>query len=79
MEQLRCHRNERIEYEDLVLRPSVDRTPKARPRRERAQHGRSKPAPNHLWREGHGERRKQRLLDRTQMAALIGATASSSP
>ena len=70
------YRNERIEYEDLVMRPGAVTAPKARPRREPAQHKRSKPAPNHPWREGHGERRKQLLLDRTQMAAVIGASAT---
>src|SRR6266403_1793255 len=73
------YRDERIEYEDLVLRPSVVTAPKARPHREPAKHGRTKPAPNHPWREGHAERRKQLLLDRTQMSALIGASASASP
>jgi len=72
MEQSRCATGiERIEYEDLVLRPSVVTAPKARPHREPAEHRRSKPAPNHPWREGHEERRKQLLLDRTQMSALI--------
>jgi hypothetical protein len=73
------YRNERIEYEDLVERPRVVATPPVRPSRDPAKHGRSKPAPNHPWREGHEERRKQLLLDRTQMAALIGASASASP
>src|SRR5229473_3448086 len=73
------YRDERIEYEDLVLRPSVVTAPKAKPHREPAKHGRTKPAPNHPWREGHAERRKQLLLDRTQMSALIGASASASP
>jgi hypothetical protein len=73
------YRNEGIEYEDLVLRPSVVTAPKARPHREPAQHRRSKPAPNHPWREGHEERRKQLLLDRTQLSALIRASASASP
>jgi hypothetical protein len=73
------YRNEGIEYEDLVLRPSVVTAPKARPHREPAQHRKSKPALNHPWREGHEERRKQLLLDRTQMAALVGASASASP
>jgi hypothetical protein len=73
------YRNEGIEYEDLVLRPSVVTAPKARPHREAGKHGRSKPAPNHPWREGHVERRKQLLLDRMQMSALIGASASASP
>src|SRR6267154_2978101 len=68
------YRNESIAYEDLVLRPSVVTAPKARPHREPAEHRRSKPALNHPWREGHEERRKQLLLDRTQMSALIGAS-----
>jgi hypothetical protein len=71
------YRNERIEYEDLVLRPSVVTAPKARPHREAGKHGRSKPAPNHPWREGHEERRKQLLLE--QRSALIGTSASASP
>jgi hypothetical protein len=74
-----CYRNEGIEYEDLVLRPSAVTAPKARPHREPAQHRRSKPAPNHPGREGHEGRRKQLLLDRTQMSALIRASASASP
>ncbi len=69
----------RIEYEDLVLRPSVVTAAKARPQREPAQPRSSKPALNHPWREGHEERRKQLLLDRTQMSALVGASASASP
>jgi hypothetical protein len=73
------YRNKRIEYEDLVLRPSVATAAKARPHREPAQPRRSKPALNHPWREGHEERRKQLLLDRTQMSALVGASASASP
>jgi hypothetical protein len=72
------YRNERIEYEDLVLRPSVVTAPKARAHHEPAKHGRSKPAPNHPWREGHEQRRKQLLLDRTQMSALLGAAAAAS-
>jgi transposase len=73
------YRNEGIEYEDVVERPRVVAAPQAKAGREAAQHGRSKPAPNHPWREGHKERRKQRLLDRTPMSALIGASASASP
>jgi hypothetical protein len=41
---------------DTVLAPGAVTAPKARPHREPAKHGRSKPAPNHPWREGHGER-----------------------
>ena len=70
------YRGKRMEYEDLVLRPSVVTAAKARPHREPAQPRRSKPALNHPWREGHEERRKQLLLDRTQMSALVGASAS---
>src|SRR6202049_5122400 len=73
------YRNEGIKYEDLVLRPSVVTAPKARPHREPAQPGRRKPALNHPWREGHEKRRKQLLLDGTQMSALVGASASASP
>ena len=51
--------------------------PKARPHREPAVHGTSKPAPNHPWREGHEERRKQLLLE--QRSAHIGTSASVSP
>jgi hypothetical protein len=71
------YRKERIEYEDLVLRPSVVTAPKARLHREPAPHGRSKPAPNHPWREGHEERRKQLMLE--QRSALIGTSAYASP
>src|ERR1700741_109187 len=71
------YRKERIEYEDLVLRPSVVTAPKARLPREPPGHERSNPAPNHPWREGHEERRKQLLLE--QRSALIGTSASASP
>ena len=66
------YRNERIEKEDLVMRPSVVPAPKASAHHEPAKHRRSKPAPNHPRREGHKERRKQLLLDRTQMSARLG-------
>jgi transposase len=73
------YRNEGIQYEDLALRPSVVTAPKARPQREPTQQRRSKPALNHPWREGHAERSKQLMLDRTQLSALVGASASASP
>src|SRR5260370_357401 len=52
------YRDERIEDEDLVLRPSVVTAPKARPHREPAKPVRTKPAPNHPWREGPGGQEK---------------------
>jgi transposase len=73
------YKNEGIQYEDLALRPSVVTAPKVRPQREPTQQRRSKPALNHPWREGHAERRKQLLLDRAQLSALVGASASASP
>jgi transposase len=73
------YRGKRMEYEDLVVRPRVEPAVPREPRREPAQPRRSKPALNHPWREGHEERRKQLLLDRTQMSALVGASASASP
>jgi len=79
MEQLRWYRNDRIEYEDLVLSPRVVTAPKVRSPRKPGRSGRSKPTPNHPWREGYEERRKQLLLDRKQMSALLGASASPSP
>jgi transposase len=73
------YRGKRMEYEDLAVRPRVEPAAPREPRREPAQPRRSKPALNHPWREGHEERRKQLLLDRTQMSALVGASASASP
>ena len=73
------YRGKRMEYEDLVVRPRVEPAVPREPRREPAQPRRSKPALNHPWREGHEERRKQLLLDRTQRSALVGASASASP
>jgi transposase len=73
------YRGECIAYEDLVVRPAVARTASAGPRGEPAKPGRSKPAWNHPWREGHKERRKQQLLDGTQLSALMGASASAAP
>ena len=73
------YRGERMAYQDLVERPAVVRAVPAAPQREPAKPGRSKPAWNHPWREGHEERRKQQLLDGRQLAALIGASASAAP
>jgi len=72
------YRDERIEYEDLVLRPSVVTAQRqAAPRACQAR--KNQAAPNHPWREGHAERRKQLLLDRTQMSALHWGLRSASP
>ena len=73
------YRGERIDYEDLVVRPGIVAVAPAGPRREPAKHGGSKPVPSHPWRKGYEQRMKQQLLDGRQMSALVGASASASP
>jgi hypothetical protein len=60
------YRNERIEYEDLVLRPSVDRAPKARARHAPARGVGGKPAQDHPWRQGYEQRMKLQKLNGSQ-------------
>jgi hypothetical protein len=73
------YRNERIAYEDLVLRPSVDRAPKARPRHAPARGVGGKPAQDHPWRQGYEQRMKLQKLNGSQVSTLVGESASATP
>lgn len=73
------YRNERIEYEDLVLRPSVDRAAKARPRHAPARGVGGKPAQDHPWRQGYEQRMKLQKLNGSQVSTLVGESASATP
>ena len=73
------YRNERIEYEDLVLRPSVDRAPKAMPRHAPARGVGGKPAQDHPWRQGYEQRMKLPKLNGSQVSTLVGESASATP
>ena len=73
------YRNERIEYEDLVLRPNVDRAPKARPRHAPARVVGGKPAQDHPWRQGYEQRMKLQKLNGSQVSTLVGESASAPP
>jgi len=69
------YRGERMEYEDLVVRP---RAVQVEPR-EPAKQVRSKPAQEHPWRQGYEQRMKLQRLNRSQESALVGVSASATP
>src|SRR3984957_7347357 len=69
------YRGERMEYEDLVVRP---REVQAEPR-EPAKHAKSKSAQEHPWRKGYEQRMKLQRLNRSRGSALVGVSASAAP
>ena len=69
------YRGERMEYEDLVVRPRAEQVAP----REPAKHARSKPAQEHPWRQGYEPRMKLQRLNRSQESALVGVSASATP
>jgi transposase len=69
------YRGERMDYEDLVVRP---RAVQVEPR-EPAKHVRSKPAQEHPWRQGYEQRMKLQRLNQSQESALDGVSASATP
>jgi transposase len=73
------YRGERIDYEDLVVRPRVVPAAPREPRREPAKQVRSKPAPDHPWRQGHEQKMKLQRLNGSQVSQLVGVSASASP
>jgi len=64
------YRGERMDYEDLVVRPRVVPAATREPRREPAKQVGSKPAQDHPWRQGYEQRMK---------LPLVGVSASASP
>ena len=73
------YRGERMDYEDLVVRPQAVQVAPREPSREPAKHVGSKPAPGHPWRQGYEQRMKLRRLNRSQQSALVGVSASATP
>jgi hypothetical protein len=73
------YRGERMDYEDLVVRPRVVPAATGEPRREPAKQVGSKPAQDHPWRQGYEQRMKLQRLNRSQVSPLVGVSASASP
>jgi transposase len=73
------YRGEGMEYEDLVVRPPVVQAAPHEPRREPGRSVGNKPRQDHPWRQGYEQRMKQQKLNRTQLSALVGVSASVSP
>lgn len=69
------YRGERMEYEDLVVRPRAVQVAPHEP----AKQARSKPAQEHPWRQGYEQRMKLQRLNRSQESALVGVSASATP
>ena len=73
------YRGERMEYEDLAVRPPVVPAAPRELRRKPAKEVGSKPAPEHPWRQGYEQRMKLQRLNRSQESALFGVTACATP
>src|SRR6267378_1819223 len=73
------YRGERMEYEDLAVRPPVVPAAPRAPRRKPAKEVGSKPALEHPWRQGYEQRMKLQRLNRSQESALLGVTACATP
>ena len=73
------YRGERMDSEDLVVRPQAVQVTPREPSREPAKHARSKPAQEHPWRQGYEQRMKLQRLNRSQESALVGVSASATP
>src|SRR5882724_8666823 len=73
------YRGERMDYEDLVVRPRTEKAAPREPRREPAKQVGSKRAQDHPWRQGYEQRMKLQRLDRSQESALLGVSACATP
>jgi hypothetical protein len=73
------YRGERMDYEDLVVRPPVVQAAAREARRELAKQVGSKPAQDHPWRQGYEQRMKLQRLSRSQVSSLLGVSASAAP
>lgn len=73
------YRGKRTEYEDLVVRPQAIPVESPEASGEFAPHGKSKPVQDHPWRQGYEQRMKLQKLNRSQVSALVGVSASASP
>ena len=58
------YRGERLEYEDLAVRPRAEKAAPREPHRKAAKQVGSKPAQEHPWRQGYEQRMKLQRLNR---------------
>jgi len=72
------YRGERLDYEDLAVRPQVVQAGPSKPRREPAKRVGSRGAQDHPWRQGYEQRMELQRLNRSQVSALLGVSASAS-
>ena len=72
------YRGERMDYEDLAVRPQVVQAGPSKPRREPAKRVGSRGAQDHPWRQGYEQRMELQRLNRSQVSALLGVSASAS-
>jgi transposase len=73
------YRGERLDYEDLLVRPRGAQGAPRQPGREPAKQVGSKAAQEHPWRQGYEQRMKLQRLNRSQESALVGVSASATP
>jgi hypothetical protein len=73
------YRGERMDYEDLAVRPRVVQAAPREPRREPAKLVGRRPVQEHPWRQGYEQRMKLQRLDRSQESALLGVPACATP
>jgi transposase len=73
------YRGERMDYEDLLVRPRGAQGAPRAPGREPAKQVGSKAAQEHPWRQGYEQRMKLQRLNRSQESALVGVSASATP
>jgi hypothetical protein len=73
------YRGERLEYEDLAVRPRAEKAAPREPHRKAAKQVGSKPAQEHPWRQGYEQRMKLQRLNRSQESALLGESACATP
>ena len=69
------YRGERMDYEDLAARPRAVQVAPHEP----VQQVRNKSGQEHPWRQGYEQRMKLQRLNRSQEAALVGVSASTTP
>jgi len=73
------YRGERIDYEDLVVRPRSEKAAAREPRSEPARPVGSRSVQEHPWRQGYEQRMKLQRLNRSQESALVGVSACATP
>ena len=73
------YRGERMDYEDLLVRPRGVQGAPREPGREPAKQVGSKAAQEHPLRQGYEQRMKLQRLNRSQESALVGVSASATP